>query len=118
MKQTDKKKPNAENSVTKQRVIGRPFPKGVSGNPAGKPKGLKSFSTDMDEVIKDYAKENKVTFNEARKILLKKAFDEAKKGKFPFYKDIIDRYYGKTPEKIEMSGELAINQVLNSLDEK
>jgi uncharacterized protein YeaO (DUF488 family) len=30
---------NAETSAGKERVIGRPFPKGVSGNPAGRPKG-------------------------------------------------------------------------------
>lgn len=33
---------NADNTATKQRVVGRPFPKGVSGNPAGRPK--RSFS--------------------------------------------------------------------------
>jgi len=33
----------AQNSVeTAERVIGRPFPKGVSGNPGGRPRGLVS----------------------------------------------------------------------------
>jgi hypothetical protein len=32
----------AESSGEAPRVIGRPFPKGVSGNPGGKPKGLAS----------------------------------------------------------------------------
>jgi hypothetical protein len=32
---------NAEATAPKQRVIGTPFPKGTSGNPAGRPKGSK-----------------------------------------------------------------------------
>lgn len=43
-----------ENTAPKQRVIGRPFPKGVSGNPAGKPKGSRhkvaeAFLADLAE---------------------------------------------------------------------
>ena len=31
---------NTENSMEITRVVGRPFPKGVSGNPGGRPRGL------------------------------------------------------------------------------
>jgi hypothetical protein len=31
---------SADNSIPQRRVIGRPFPPGVSGNPGGAPKGL------------------------------------------------------------------------------
>lgn len=33
----------AENSIATDRVVGRPFAKGVSGNPGGRPKGLASY---------------------------------------------------------------------------
>ena len=33
----------AENSMETTRVVGKPFPKGVSGNPSGRPKGLASY---------------------------------------------------------------------------
>lgn len=42
---------DAENSVRKQR--GRPFLKGVSGNPAGKPKGARNRSTLAAEALLD-----------------------------------------------------------------
>jgi hypothetical protein len=35
---------DAENSNGSARVIGRPFPKGVSGNPGGRPKGVLSHA--------------------------------------------------------------------------
>ena len=42
---------NAENSIQKQR--GRPFTKGQSGNPAGKPKGVRNRSTLAAEALLD-----------------------------------------------------------------
>jgi hypothetical protein len=45
---------NAKESASNQRVIGRPFPPGVSGNPAGRPKGTVSIK----ESIRRYLREN------------------------------------------------------------
>ncbi|MDP6422653.1 MAG: hypothetical protein FI707_12150 [SAR202 cluster bacterium] len=36
----------AENSTGTTKVVGRPFPKGVTGNPGGRPKGLASIIRD------------------------------------------------------------------------
>lgn len=36
-----------------KRVVGRPFAKGVSGNPKGKPKGTRNFHTDFKFAIKE-----------------------------------------------------------------
>jgi hypothetical protein len=73
----------------------------VKGNP-GKPIGAKSFATDFDEVVEEIAKANNITQSEARKILLKSAYKEAKDGNFNFYKDIVDRYYGKAPDNLDI----------------
>ena len=102
MSEIKKQSKSAETTVPKQR--GRPFPKGVSGNPAGRPLGSKNFSTDFDEVVEEIAKVNSISQSDARKILLKKAYFEAKEGNFNFYKDIIDRYYGKAIERHELTG--------------
>jgi hypothetical protein len=85
---------------------------GESGNPNGRPLGTKNFNTDFDEAVKEIAEEKKITTSEARKILIKKAFTEAEKGNFPFYKDICDRYYGKAQENLDLTSggeKLSIN---------
>jgi hypothetical protein len=43
----------AENTAQKQRPRGKPFAKGVSGNPAGKPKGVRNRATALLEAIAD-----------------------------------------------------------------
>ena len=75
--------------------------KGSVLNPAGKPIGLKNFETDFDDAVKEIAEEKGITIGEARNILFKKAYTEAEKGNFPYYRDIIDRLYGKVVEKTE-----------------
>lgn len=56
---------NAENTAEKQkRVIGRPFPKGVSGNPAGKPPGTKHLSTLLWRALLEKAKKEDGTESE------------------------------------------------------
>ena len=79
----------------------------VKGHPplegVGHPLGQSNFKTDFDEVIEEIAKLNKITFSEARKILLKIAYSQAKSGQFPFWKEIMDRYYGKVTENIDLT---------------
>lgn len=84
-----------------------PFVKGDPRiNREGRPLGSKNFATDFDEVVEEIAKTNKITISEARKILLKVAFTQAKGGNYNFWKEIIDRYYGKSPD--EVKGEILI----------
>jgi succinylglutamate desuccinylase len=68
----------------------------------GKALGTRNFETDFDEAVEEIAKENGMTKSEARKLLLKVAFKQAKDGNFNFYKDIHDRIYGKAPEEIKI----------------
>lgn len=75
-------------------------------NPIGHPKGQRNFAADFDEVVKEIAKLNKITINDARKQLLKVAYVEAKKGNYCYSKDIFDRYYGKAKENIEIEAKV------------
>lgn len=43
----------AETTAPLQRVVGKPFPKGVSGNPAGRPKGSKSIKDTIRKMFEE-----------------------------------------------------------------
>ena len=86
-------------------------------NPEGKPPGTRNFSTDFDEVVEEIAKLNKITKSEARKVLLKVAYMNAKDGNFNFWKDIHDRIYGKVPDSLKVQGSLVI-QIEQELADK
>jgi hypothetical protein len=97
------KKP--ENSGKKQvrDKKGRWLP-GVSGNPKGKPTGRRNFGTDFDLALEEVAEALRLGRNPDKvKIeIVKKGILEALKGKYPFWKEIMERYYGKITEKVEM----------------
>ena len=85
------------------------FKKGDSRcNRDGRPKGTKNFETDFDEAVEEIAKENNMTRSEARKLLLKVAFKQAKDGNYSFYKDIHDRIYGqpRNTNDVNLGGEI------------
>jgi len=77
-------------------------------NREGRPLGSRDFATDFDEAVDEIAKDNKITRSEARKVLFKVAYKEAKNGSYPFYKDIHDRIYGTAVNKIESNSNLDI----------
>lgn len=78
-------------------------------NRLGRPVGTRNFQTDFDEVVEEIAKANNITNSEARKILIKKAYGEAKDGNFQYYKDIVERVYGKVPDNLNVGGNLVIS---------
>jgi ribosome biogenesis GTPase A len=88
-----------------EKTAGYLFQKGYDPrrNLKGRPIGTRNFETDFDEAVEEIAKENGMTKSEARKLLLKVAFKQAKDGNFNFYKDIHDRIYGKAPEEIKIT---------------
>jgi len=92
-----------ETEIAEKKQIDKPwlFKKGQSGNPKGKPVGTKSFSTLMDTAVKEIAKVNKITEGEVWQVLIKRGYSEAKDGNYLFFKDLLDRYYGKAPDIIK-----------------
>lgn len=85
-----------------------------TANPNGRPKGTKNFETDFLEAVGKIAEANNITRAEAMEILLRKAYSEAKNGQFNFYKDIMDRLYGKVVEKTDITSK---GESINSLKE-
>jgi len=108
---------NLENTRFKQGrdKKGRWLP-GVSGNPAGRPPGSQNFSTLFRKAVKEMAKKLKLGEDpDSVEIeIIKRGIKEALDGKYPFYKDIFDRLYGKPTENIDLrSSETTYNFFIN-----
>lgn len=88
-------------------------------NPEGLQEGTKQFKTIMDETVADIAKQNNLSKGEVWKVLIKRGYSEAKDGNYSFYKDILDRYFGKATENVEMKHDMSnnfINLIKNATD--
>lgn len=72
----------------------------------GKTVGQRDFATDFDEAVDEIAKDNGITRSEARKILFKVAYKNAKDGNFSFYKDIHDRIYGTATQNVKVDANI------------
>lgn len=103
MKITQKTKQSKSPEATGKKQDTR-FKKGQSGNPDGRPQGSKNFSTLMDEAVKEIAKLNKISTAEVWQVLIKRGYSEAKDGNYMFFKDLMDRYWGKAIERHELTG--------------
>ncbi len=80
------------------------FQKGVSGNPAGRPKGSLDFKTKFYNVIDKLAKQNNISAEEVEEQLMLVGYKKAKEGDFGFYRDLMDRLHGKPINRNEISG--------------
>ena len=86
---TDKKKQNL-----------KPFKKGESGNPNGRPKGQRNYATIYREALKKIAEANDKTPEEIEEMMHQVGLNKALKGDYAFYRDINDRLHGKAPQPI------------------
>ena len=77
--------------------------KGESGNPAGRPKGARNYKTLFREAYVAIAKDLRLGKNPDVLLveILKRGIKEALKGNYQFYKDVMDRMFGKPKERIE-----------------
>jgi hypothetical protein len=71
----------------------KPWPKGVSGNPAGYSKGRRLASKLRDYLSHDGREEK----------LLEALYREAEKGSYPHIREILDRIDGKVPSPVEVT---------------
>lgn len=78
----------------------KPFKKGQSGNPKGRPKG-----TSITSRLKKLCEQAEGQGYEA---IAQAMFKAAMKGDFRFCKEIIDRIDGKIPDKVESDNETKI----------
>lgn len=79
----------------------KPFKEGESGNPNGRPKGQKNYATLYREALIAIAKANTKTPEEIEQMLHETGLKKAIKGDFAFYRDVLDRLYGKPQQKVD-----------------
>jgi hypothetical protein len=93
-----------------------PFPKGVSGNPAGKPKGVQNSKTRLLRLLElVQKKKNPITGVEEEYTVLElmdmQQVFKALKGDDKAYREILDRLEGRAKQstEVEISGGMTIN---------
>jgi Family of unknown function (DUF5681) len=94
----------------------KPFPKGVSGNPAGKPKGTEHSKTRLKRILDlVQKKKNPITGQEEEFTVLElmdmQMIAKALRGDQKAYQEVIDRLEGKPKQtsEVEVSGGMTIN---------
>lgn len=89
----------SENTEDKQNKPWQ-FQPGVSGNPAGKPKGVRHMSTLLEEAIRKVANGDD---EPADRLIVRKMIDKAKAGEDRTIEHIFDRLEGKAPQEITIT---------------
>jgi hypothetical protein len=123
---TTAKKPAANSKGTAKRVVGRPFSKGVSGNPAGRPKTGESWSeifrqvgemypedvvaivganNDLGKAYNHFPKNVQMKIQVAIRVVAALMFEPTQ----GLLKETLDRIEGKVPERLQMEGTLGID---------
>lgn len=82
---------------------------GQSGNPKGKPKGARHFSTLIREAIQKVAEGDD---EPADILIVKQLVDKAKKGDLQAIDRVIDRTDGKAEQTINLEADVTINDGL------
>lgn len=82
-------------------ALGRILP-GHSLNPSGRQAGSENFKTIFEKALKEVAKLNKIDPGDLHAQIIAKGIQSARNGDFRFYKDLLDRLYGKSNEKVAM----------------
>jgi len=114
----EKKPKNAERTAKKQqkRVIGRPFKKGQSGNPKGRPKGTVSITTEIKKKLDEVAPGQKRTYLE---LLIMKVLKRAMADESDAMMRLIWNYVDGLPrQRMEMEGDLKIKEKVELDDEQ
>lgn len=93
-----------------------PFPKGVSGNPAGKPKGTEHSKTRLKRILDLVQKRKNPITGEEEDFTVLELMDmqmiaKALKGDQRAYQEVMDRLEGKPKQstELEVSGGVNIN---------
>lgn len=86
----------------KKKVPGRPFKKGESGNPKGRPIGSRDRRTVIMEALRRIAEKKGMTPEEIEEAIQVAGVEKAIKGSFFHYAEISNGLYGKITDKLDL----------------
>ncbi len=87
----------------KKKVPGRPFKKGQSGNPKGRPFGSRDRRTVIMDAIRRIGEKKKMTPEEIEEAIQTSGIEKALKGSFLHYSEISNGLYGKITDKVDVT---------------
>ncbi|HEA70990.1 hypothetical protein LCGC14_0405710 [marine sediment metagenome] len=121
---TEKQRINSNgnsNGNSRNNVVGRPFSKGISGNPNGRPKKEKTFSDTAAQLLASSniqikyeinGREKEINLKSDKNIywgLVSALILQGLKGDVRAIKELIDRTEGKAVQKLDIEGSLETN---------
>jgi len=90
----------ADKTAKKQRVVGKPFKKGVSGNPKGRPKGSSSIKDILRRIGDEVLEGSDMSKDEA---IMRKVYKLAFDGQPWAVQFIADRKEGKPHQSVDIT---------------
>ena len=102
----------------------KPFPKGVSGNPAGKPKGVEHSKTRLLRLLQLVTKVRNPVTGEDEEFTIAEQLDmkiiaKAMKSDLRAYQEILDRLEGKSKQTTDINANIQGNvQIVIQQDER
>jgi hypothetical protein len=94
----------------------KPFPKGVSGNPAGKPKGVPNSKTRLLRLLELVQTQTNPITGEKEEFTVAEQLDmvlinKARKGDIRAYQEVMDRLEGRAKQstEVELTGGINIH---------
>lgn len=92
----------SKNVKPKKKVPGRPFKKGQSGNPAGRPVGARDRRTVIWEGLKRIAQKKNLTPEDIEEAIQVAGIEKALKGSFFHYQEVSNGLYGKITDNLDI----------------
>ena len=81
----------------------KPWKPGESGNPNGRPRGRKNFSTLFQEAIEKIALATGQEPEAFELEIIEQAIRKARNGDYRFYRDTMDRLHGQAAAKMDLT---------------
>lgn len=92
------------NTDKRLKNLKKPWKKGESGNPEGRKIGQRPYAALYREALIQIGQSQGKTPEEIEDLMHKSGLTKAIKGDYAFYRDVLDRLYGKPKQSLGLEG--------------